>query len=84
MVDELKPLQFGLAIGIVAAVVMFFMGLTMRPYAGGYGYYGMMGMMGGGNALVFGIYCLVMGFLIGLIGGGAVALLYNYFVRVIK
>lgn len=84
MPDEIKPVPFGLATGIVTAIGGFLMSLGMGSSMIGYGYgSGMMGMMRGGSGytLIYNIMCLVTGFFVGLIAGVALAWLYNYFAR---
>jgi hypothetical protein len=88
MVEGLKPLQFGLASGIVLGIIMFFMGLMGMFTGSNDGYYGMGGMMGYGYGYDYSLggslMGLVYGFVVGLIGGGAIAFLYNYIGTVVK
>ncbi|HEY3274619.1 MAG TPA: hypothetical protein VGJ92_12680 [Methanocella sp.] len=80
MTNEIKPVPFGLASGIVTGIGAFLMSLGMGSSMVGYGFgTGMMGTTGSSYTLMYSIMCLVMGFFVGLIGGGALAWLYNYF-----
>lgn len=78
MVEELKPLQLGIAGGIVLAFFMFFMGMMGTCSSTSQGYYGMMGMMGYGYSLIGSLLGLVYGAITGFAGGAGIAIIYNF------
>lgn len=86
MVTELKPLQFGLAIGILHGAYLFLLGL-IAAFTG----YGTVGVTTIGSiiyrygpTLIGSIWGLVCGLVGGFIMGYVLAWLYNYLVVAIK
>ena len=84
MVEELKPFQFAIAAGVILGVAMFLMGLVGWGTGASRQYYGMMGMMGYDYTATGSIVGLVGGAVLGFLGGGAFALLYNYLCATMK
>lgn len=86
MITGLKPLQFGLAVGILHGAYMFLLGL-IATYTG----YGTMGVTTIGSivygyapTLIGSIWGLVCGLIGGIIAGFLLAWLYNFLLGAIK
>jgi hypothetical protein len=73
--EALKPLQLGVAGGIVLAFFMLIMGTSGTCAGAGQGFYGMMGIRG--PSLAGGLLSLACGAIIGFAGGAGIAIIYN-------